>query len=385
MKNKLSFLAAIVVSVTSLWANPSEINYQGVLTDQQGNPINGVRAMQIKLYDAPTGGTLLYSEDLGNVSVQDGVYSFNFGANGTSNAITTETIATTNGTVSTFQKVLAAPTVVAGSVTVTDGTYIWDQTSGSSNENDFSVAYSPNLRRVTVTYYNGAPAAGKAISTSFRSPFAGINGALGDIRDAWSEVSIGGTPQNTRQKVLAVPFALTAGAVDIDSISNTLKTVQIPIKQFSKPSESFGDAFDQGYGLPNAVFPLTTTRIAEYYYGGKGQWQIPFYVRKIRSIQVTYKTKDSQTRFSGSTALSGEVSIFIFGSSWQGITLQRQPTYTTAIIPVDLSMPFGESWILKFYAKPYGWQAYEYIHDTSAEILDLSINADVFAFAIPKN
>jgi len=384
MKNKLSFLAAIAVTVSSLWATPSEINYQGVLTDQQGNPINGVRPMQIKLYDSPTGGTLLYSEDLGNVSVQDGVYSFNFGANGTSNAITTETIATTNGTVSTFQKVLAAPTIVAGSVTVTDGTYTWDQTNGSSNENDFSVAYSPNLRRVTVTYYNGAPAAGKAISASFRSPFAGINGALGDIRNAWSEVSIGGTPQNTRQKVLAVPFALKAGAVDIDSISNTLKTVQIPIKQFSKPSE-FGDVTDECYGLPNAVFPLTTTKIEIYYFGGKGQWQIPFYVRKIRSIQVTYKTKDSQTRFSGSTALSGEVSISIFGSSWQGITLQRQPTYTTTIIPVDLSIPFGESWILKFYAKPYGWRPYEYIADTSAEILDLSINADVFAFAIPKN
>ena len=222
MKNKLSFLAAIVVSVTSLWANPSEINYQGVLTDQQGNPINGVRAMQIKIYDAPTGGTLLYSEDLGNVSVQDGVYSFKFGANGTSNAPTTETVAIANGTVSTFQKVLAAPTVVAGSVTVTDGTYTWDQTNGSSNENDFSVAYSSNLRRITVTYYNGAPAAGKNITAKFRAPNAGILGALAGDTRIYSETIISGAVQNPRQEILTVPFAsFSRNTIDEKKVSLT--------------------------------------------------------------------------------------------------------------------------------------------------------------------
>lgn len=67
-----------------LLAAPSEINYQGVLTDQQGNPVNGVRAMQIKLYDAPTGGNMTYQETMGNVTVVDGIYSFHFGGNGTS-------------------------------------------------------------------------------------------------------------------------------------------------------------------------------------------------------------------------------------------------------------------------------------------------------------
>ena len=83
LASALLALAAIAQAV------PTEINFQGVLTDQNGNPVNGVRAMQLKIYDAPTGGTLLYSEDLGNVPVQDGIYSFSFGANGTSNALTT--------------------------------------------------------------------------------------------------------------------------------------------------------------------------------------------------------------------------------------------------------------------------------------------------------
>jgi hypothetical protein len=95
-KSLLALMAFIPVAICA----PTEINYQGVLTDQNGNPVNGVRAMQIKIYDAPSGGTLLYSEDLGNVPVQDGIYSFSFGANGTSNALTTETIAIANGTVS---------------------------------------------------------------------------------------------------------------------------------------------------------------------------------------------------------------------------------------------------------------------------------------------
>jgi hypothetical protein len=382
MKTPALLATALFAFAAIAHAAPTEINYQGVLTDQNGNPVNGVRAMQIKIYAAPTGGTLLYSEDLGNVPVQDGIYSFSFGANGTSNALTTETIAIANGTVSTFQKVLAAPTVVAGSVTVTDGTYTWDQTNGSSNENEFSVAYSPNLRRVTVTYYSAAPAAGKTISASFRSPNSGIASSIADISNAWTEVSIGGTAQNPRQKVLAVPFALKAASVDIDSISNALKTVKIPIKQFCSPIVAVGA--NEQYGLPNAVFPLTVISIDNHYYqGGKGRWQIPNYVKKIRSIQVTFKTKDSQTRFSGSTAYSGEVSISIFGSAWQGITLSRQSAFTTTTIPVDLSIPFGESWILMFYARP----AYtnSYIFDTSAEISDLSIYADVSASAFFGN
>ena len=236
MKTSALLAAALFAFAAIAHAAPTEINYQGVLTDQQGNPVNGVRAIQIKIYDAPTGGTLLYSEDLGNVPVQDGIYSFAFGANGTSNALTMETVAIANGTVSTFQKVLATPTVVVGSVTVTDGTYTWDQTNGSSNENDFSVAYSPNLRRVTVTYYSGAPAAGKTITAKFRTPNSGIASSLVDIIDAWTEVSIGGTAQNPRQKVLAVPFSNFSGT----AFQLLKRTGSIPITEMMWNEGSFG-------------------------------------------------------------------------------------------------------------------------------------------------
>ncbi|NDB96573.1 MAG: hypothetical protein EBZ78_10525 [Verrucomicrobia bacterium] len=75
------------------FAAPSELNFQGVLLDASGNGVTGTRAMTVKLYDAAIGGNLLYTEDLGNVAVNKGVYSFNFGTNGTSNAGVMETVA----------------------------------------------------------------------------------------------------------------------------------------------------------------------------------------------------------------------------------------------------------------------------------------------------
>jgi hypothetical protein len=201
-----TILTAILGSGFAL-AVPSEINYQGVLTDSQGNLVNGNRTMSLKIYDAGTGGALLYSEELGNTPVNNGVYNFTFGANGTSNALATETVATTNGTSTSFQKILSATSVVDGSVSVTDGNYTWSQANGSSNDNDFGVAYSTSLRRVTATYYNGAPAAGRTITATYRTPASGVYGALDSDSQPWAEISVNGTPQTPRQRVLAVPFA----------------------------------------------------------------------------------------------------------------------------------------------------------------------------------
>jgi hypothetical protein len=321
----------IIASSASIFAAPSEINYQGVLTDQQGNPINGIRAMQIKIYDAPTGGTLLYSEDLGNVPVQDGIYSFAFGANGTSNALTTETIAIANGTVSTFQKVLAAPTVVAGSVTVTDGTYTWDQTNGSTNENDFSVAYSPNLRRVTVTYYSGAPAAGKTISASFRSPNSGIASSIADISNAWAEVSIGGTAQNPRQKVLAVPFSNFSGTANqlikrtgsipiteitwnngIGAVQQTLY-VESPGK-YTAEKDLCSAGIPFGAEITNILIDVFDTSTYKSSYGSDG-WTGGNIIVKLFSIDQSGLKKDVATGESGREFNAGEKKIIITPTS----------------------------------------------------------------------
>jgi hypothetical protein len=370
MKKTALLATALLALVPLALAAPSEINYQGVLTDQNGNPVNGVRAMQIKIYDAPTGGTLLYSEDLGNVPVQDGVYSFAFGANGTSNALTTETVAIANGTVSTFQKVLAASTVVAGSVTVTDGTYTWDQTNGSSNENDFSVAYSPNLRRVTVTYYNGAPAAGKTISATYRSPNAGITGSLADIGNAWSEVSFGGNPQSPRQKVLAVPLALHALNADSNRLAKEVKRITLPISRFYINDQNFASYSGQ------AVFPLNQGSVSFHgFTSGKARWYIPWYVKHIHSISVKFKTLSGTGDYGPTT---GSVNLGIPGSGWQGASLLNKPDFGWATVPVGVSTKFGEEWYLDFNTQPI-WRAGGWAGGGGAEISEMYIVVDVLS------
>jgi hypothetical protein len=105
---------ALLTSAFTIHAQvPSLINYQGRLTDAQGNPVNGERTMVVRIYDAPTGGNLTYEENIGTVSVQDGKYSFRFGTgNGINSALNGEDFLalTVNGTEeSNRSRLLAVP------------------------------------------------------------------------------------------------------------------------------------------------------------------------------------------------------------------------------------------------------------------------------------
>jgi len=59
-------------------AVPNLINYQGVLTDSSGTPVNGTVSMVFSIYSVPTGGSALWFETQ-NVSVTDGIFSVNLG------------------------------------------------------------------------------------------------------------------------------------------------------------------------------------------------------------------------------------------------------------------------------------------------------------------
>jgi sulfatase modifying factor 1 len=73
----------LFLGVFSLHAGvPSLINYQGRLTDAQGNPVTGNCTMVVRIYDAPTGGNMTYEETIGTVALANGTYSFRFGLAG---------------------------------------------------------------------------------------------------------------------------------------------------------------------------------------------------------------------------------------------------------------------------------------------------------------
>jgi hypothetical protein len=62
---------------------PSLINFRGRLVDSLGAPINGSATAQVKLFDAQTDGQLIYEETIGDIQLQQGNYSFQFGNSGT--------------------------------------------------------------------------------------------------------------------------------------------------------------------------------------------------------------------------------------------------------------------------------------------------------------
>ena len=280
---KTVLAAGLLASGLAVAQVPSLINYQGRLTDANGAAVTGSKTFAISIYDDATAGNLLYTEDIGSVTLDaNGVYSFQFGAAGTNYSLVTETLATTDGTATTYQKALSKSNIVAGTTSVTDGTYSWTETAGNPGSTStatatamfgfvvsatvtsggsayadapavtitgsgtgatatatvsngavtdititnagsgyttgatitiappplpFGVTYSAGS--ITATYAS-APAAGTAIKATYRYGTSGITGALNGNTEFWLKISIDGTSQATRQRLLVVPLALRA-------------------------------------------------------------------------------------------------------------------------------------------------------------------------------
>ena len=72
MIGMLGILLFVLAGVTQVSAVPSLINYQGVLTDQEGEPLSGTYFMTFIIYDAASGGNQLWTEAHGSVNVNEG-------------------------------------------------------------------------------------------------------------------------------------------------------------------------------------------------------------------------------------------------------------------------------------------------------------------------
>jgi hypothetical protein len=72
----LACIAALFVSAASVMAAvPHMINYQGYLTDPQGEPLDTTVAMTFAFYDAATLGTQLWIESQPSMTVQGGLFN----------------------------------------------------------------------------------------------------------------------------------------------------------------------------------------------------------------------------------------------------------------------------------------------------------------------
>jgi hypothetical protein len=71
----------MVIGAEALIHIPQKMNYQGQLTNSSGTPINTPRSITFCIYDAATGGTALWTETQGSVSVINGIFNVVLGSN----------------------------------------------------------------------------------------------------------------------------------------------------------------------------------------------------------------------------------------------------------------------------------------------------------------
>ena len=75
IRSSLCLILSFLFTLPALAALPPTLNYQGYLTNPAGTPVNAAVAMTFRLYNAASGGVLLYTEAQPSVPVTNG--SFN--------------------------------------------------------------------------------------------------------------------------------------------------------------------------------------------------------------------------------------------------------------------------------------------------------------------
>jgi hypothetical protein len=74
----VSFIAILVMGTAAAQSVPKLISYQGQLNNQSGVPVNGNVGFVLSIYDIPTGGTALWTENQ-TIAVANGVFNVQLG------------------------------------------------------------------------------------------------------------------------------------------------------------------------------------------------------------------------------------------------------------------------------------------------------------------
>jgi len=75
-----SLLLSLVLASSVQATVPGQINFQGLLLDSAGDPVNGLVDLVFTMFDADTGGSSLWAETHSDVDVVDGVYNAALGS-----------------------------------------------------------------------------------------------------------------------------------------------------------------------------------------------------------------------------------------------------------------------------------------------------------------
>ncbi|MCF7794381.1 MAG: hypothetical protein K9M95_10655 [Candidatus Cloacimonetes bacterium] len=79
MKVVINLLILVICISVPLWSSTT-LNFQGMLQDAAGIPVNDNKIIQFTIYDALTGGNLLWSESQNSVSIVEGLFAVELGS-----------------------------------------------------------------------------------------------------------------------------------------------------------------------------------------------------------------------------------------------------------------------------------------------------------------
>jgi hypothetical protein len=225
----LALLAALAAPAAQAAppAVPTTVPYQGLLLDSGGVPQSGSVDLTLRIYDALTGGTLLYKQALTAVPLTDGVFSVSLGPTG----------AATDAPANPLTTSLAE--ALAGDIAATGPSRFLEVTAGSGG---------PLVRTqiVSVPYSLHAASAESAAFAETAGDVGLVNGVPASVlSEIFEHVDFdGGEPPNTS------PLE-GAGDVDGDGVANFLDP--------DNDGDGLADATEvtQGTGV-NAITPIVS-------------------------------------------------------------------------------------------------------------------------------
>lgn len=310
---RIFYIGLLAQAIAATAQVPSLLNYQGYLQDAAGNPATGTVNIAIALYTNASGGTAVYSENIGAASLDKGIYSFNWGASGTSVVSATEIMATTDGSSTLYSYTVSAAPINNPSVTIGDGTYSWNDVSGSSSPANFIGNVSSYATgTVSAIYLSGAPPAGRIISIKYTYSSKGIGSALNSFTNLFAALEINGTPLVPRQLIVSVPYAFMADSakgipeLQSEQISQSDRLDFLELKNEAMSAESqgyFNPSGSQGVMVQNDNINIAS----EAFSSTNG-----FRNRVISSTVGSYHTN----RFVTVSYVSNNATVSVAGSTW---------------------------------------------------------------------
>ena len=294
----MKILILTSVFLLSLQAHAGLINYQGRLVGDDGNPINASWDVEVKVFGDEASQEAVYTEVISSVPINNGLYSFSFGADGVGVRTNDETISYGDGVTKVFN-LTPRKQIVAGSVTITDGTYSWNDSTGASDASNFIGSVNIPDNNVSAIYFNEAPANDVGIMVTYDYTVQSLQEVLKDYNSCFVQVQIG-QYSFSKEPLSYVPFALRS-----EFSNNELKT------------KSYRPIFYMDNNTSNIQGPI-----------GDGRWRVKVPKNVISTYSMLIKGSMAGKVYQRGTPLEN--------SSSFKVSLQRENLFTNEIETIDL-------------------------------------------------